>query len=345
MAGKITKKYEARHLANINKAQKRVKDAYEKTIDKIFKQAGAMSFSGGTFNIDNYPVIKVALDAAMKEFHDELTFVVTNAIKDEWELSGDKHAEIISANYKGRHFSDTVNRIIYDKHEAALEAFLNQKIKGLNLSDRVWRYTNQFQSEIEQGLYAGLSEGMSAASMATLQKQYLQQPNKLFRRVRDAKGNLVLSKNAKAYKPGRGIYRSSYKNAFRMTRNQNNFAYRTADHERWKSTPFILGIEIRLSNNHPHYDMCDRLVGKYPATFKFRGFHISCICFPVPILADDEEFDAYENAVLAGTDHEFEFNNKVSEIPADAKAWVKSNEKQIAGWKNPPLFMQDNKIK
>ena len=59
---------------------------------------------------------------------------------------------------------------------------------------------------------------------------YLRNPDKLFRRVRDKHGNLRLSKAAKAYHPGRGVYRSSYRNALRLTATENNMAYRTADH-------------------------------------------------------------------------------------------------------------------
>src|SRR5690606_20105860 len=97
---------------------------------------------------------------------------------------------------------------LFTRREAALKAFKERTIKGLNLSDRVWKYTNQFRNEIEQGLFVGISEGKSAAAMAQDQKKYLKEPEKLFRRVKDANGKLVLSKAAKEYKPGQGVYRS-----------------------------------------------------------------------------------------------------------------------------------------
>ena len=53
-------------------------------------------------------------------------------------------------------------------------------------------------------------------------RRYLRNPDKLFRRVRDKHGNLRLSKAAKAYHPGRGVYRSSYRNALRLTATENN---------------------------------------------------------------------------------------------------------------------------
>ena len=71
-------------------------------------------------------------------------------------------------------------------------------------------------------------------------RRYLRNPDKLFRRVRDKHGNLRLSKAAKAYHPGRGVYRSSYRNALRLTATENNMAYRTADHLRWQQQPFVV---------------------------------------------------------------------------------------------------------
>src|SRR5690606_19096834 len=139
--------------------------------------------------------------------------------------------------------------------------------------------SSQFRSEIEQGLYAGISEGMPAAKMASEQKKYLREPNKLFRRVRDASGKLVLSKAAREYHPGQGVYRSSFKNSLRLTRTETNMAYRTADYERYSRTKFILGFEVRLSANHPKFDICDHMTGNYPSTFKFIGWHPNCLCY------------------------------------------------------------------
>lgn len=101
---------------------------------------------------------------------------------------------------------------------------------------------------------------------------------KLFRRVRDEHGELQLSKRAAVFHPGRGVYRSSYKNARRLAATETNIAYMTADYERWQQLDFVVGIEIKLSNNHtlngvPFTDICDDLKGRYPKDFKFTGWH------------------------------------------------------------------------
>ena len=89
-----------------------------------------------------------------------------------------------------------------------------------------------------------------------------------------------------------------------------NIAYRTADHERWQQLDFIVGIEVRLSNNHtclgkdgkphPFYDICDELKGKYPKDFKFTGWHPHCRCIATTILKTDAEMDADDEAILRG---------------------------------------------
>lgn len=339
-----SRKYETKHLNNIRKAQKRVQSYYYKAIDKIMGKAGNLKLKGETFRISSYPTLKNYMDEVLGVFRTELTIELHNAIRDEWLLSNEKNDRIFQAQYTN--IIDEVRVLAFDPNLKALEAFENRRKGGLNLSDRVWNYTNQFRNEIEQGLYAGISEGRSAASMAREQKQYLKEPDKLFRRVRDAKGKLVLSKAAKEYHPGQGVYRSSYKNALRLTRNEINTAYRTADHERWSNTPWVIGIEVKLSQNHKEekckYHICESLVGIYPKDYKHTGFHTNCLCYSVAIQASKEEFDKYQDAVLSGTEKGFKFSGVVQDVPDGAKDWVIQNSERIQGWKNLPVFMKDN---
>ena len=185
-------------------------------------------------------------------------------------------------------------------------------------------------------------------------KQYLQHPDKLFRRVRDEHGNLQLSKAAAAFHPRRGVYRSSYKNARRLAATETNMAYRTADHERWQQLDFIVGIEIHLSNNHtcrgmdgkpkPLYDICDELKGKYPKDFKFTGWHPHCRCIATTILKTEAEMEADNEAILRRkkpSDPD-ESENAVTELPDNFTRWVEENQDRIAQAKSLPYFLRDN---
>lgn len=132
----------------------------------------------------------------------------------------------------------------------ALEAFQRRTTYGHNLSERVWSIAKQFERHIELSLSIGISEGRSAADISRDVRVYLNEPDKLFRRVRNAFGNLTLSKVAQAYHPGQGVYRSSYQNAMRMARTEINSAYREADSIRWQQLDFIVGYEVKTSKSH-----------------------------------------------------------------------------------------------
>lgn len=120
----------------------------------------------------------------------------------------------------------------------------------MNLSKRVWNMKEGYQTFIEDGIKIGVADGKSAIEMTKDVKSYLTNPDKLFRRVRGDDGELHLSKNARAYHPGAGVYRSSYMNALRLTATETNMAYRTADYLRLRDNDFVVGIHIGLSNNH-----------------------------------------------------------------------------------------------
>jgi hypothetical protein len=62
----------------------------------------------------------------------------------------------------------------------------------------------------------------------------------------------------------------------------------------------------------------------------------------VPVLPSRDEFDQYQQDLVRGTGKEFRFKDTVSDMPQNALDWVEENREKISGWKNPPIFMQDN---
>lgn len=285
------------------------------------------------------------MDALFAGLHSQLLLNVTEGNRQEWLLSAAKNDALVDSRY-----SRAAKRLgkraeaWHEPHLAALEQFNARKERGMDLSDRVWRLTDQFRGELEMALELGLGDGKSAADLSRDVRQYLQEPHKLFRRVRNEKGQLRLSKAAAAYNPGQGVYRSSYKNALRLTTTENNMAYRTADHERWQDLDFVIGIEIMLSNNHPVEDVCDALCGIYPKTFKFVGWHPFCRCIAVPKLADEDEFIARQQALIDGKDvPEDGYTGEVTELPECFSNWVQENAERIENANTLPYFIQDNR--
>lgn len=146
-----------------------------------------------------------------------------------------------------------------------------------------------------------LRDGTPANRLVTDLKQYLKYPDKLFRRVRDEHGQLQLSKRAKEFHPGHGVYRSSYKNARRLAVTETNMAYHKADNERWRQLDFVLGYEVQVSGTNSNVcPLCMELAGKYPKEFEFVGWHPHCRCHAVPIMEDIDSFQARQDALLRG---------------------------------------------
>lgn len=154
-------------------------------------------------------------------------------------------------------------------------------------------------------------------------------------------------KSANEYHPGRGVYRSSYKNALRLAATECNMAYRSSDYERVQDFDFVVGIEVRLSNNHtlngrPFMDICDDLAGKYPKDFKFVGWHPFCRCHAVSILKTHEEIMADNKRILEGKEPLETSVNSVTEMPKGFNEWVPNNKERAKGWSSMPDFIKQN---
>lgn len=244
-----------------------------------------------------------------------------------------------------------------DRNIEGLAAFQGRKIHGLNLSDRVWKCTDQFTEHMELALDVAIGDGRSAQELSRDVRGLLNEPNRLFRRVRDKYGNLRLSKAAAAYHPGRGVYRSSYQNAMRLARTEINMAYKTADWERWQRLDFVVGIRIGLSNNHtiknskgeeePLTDICDELAGDYPKTFKFVGWHPNCRCMVTPILQSPQEMHQARRERLRAIMNDAAYKAQpsaatVTDVPAGFTAHVKAIAERSKGWKSMPYYIRDN---
>lgn len=338
--------YDEKHKQNLAKRAKKVSSLYDAAVKRLTQAAAPSLFDADKeqeFHFEDFPTLKREMDALMQDLYSSLQTNIEDGDEESWTLANTKNdAMVESVIGKAKLPKQTVQAWKHP-HLEALNAFIDRKEAGMGLSKRVWNLTQQFKDEMELALELGMGEGKSAAELSRDIRKYLKEPNKLFRRVRDKSGALRLSKAAAAYHPGRGVYRSSYKNALRMTATESNMAYRTADHTRWQALPFVLGIEVRISNNHPIPDICDELAGRYPVEFKFTGWHPWCRCYAVSILAKQEEMDAYIKALIAGEDvSDWQFTGKVEEMPTEFTKWMKDNESRIAKAKSMPYFIKDN---
>ena len=339
-----------RHYRETEAYAQAVQSLYDKATLAITRAAARGKIDPDTpFSFDMYPSVQKEMRRITEQLAERVTVVIESGSKKQWLFACDKNDAFISSIMDTSKVSKARLKKMQDRNLDALAAFQGRKVDGMNLSQRVWKYVGQFKDQLENALDVGLGEGRSADELSRDVRQNLRDPNRLFRRVRDKRGNLVLSKRAAAFHPGRGVYRSSYKNAMRLTRSEINMAYRESDWQRWQSLDFVVGFEIHRSNHEPlcKCDTCEKLVGRYPKTFKFKGWHPQCMCYATPVLMDEETFDENElgdlKAALRGTTYKHQqAKNAVSDVPDGFKAWVKDHVEAQKGWASTPYFIKDN---
>lgn len=339
--------YDLKHLKNVEAYLKELDRLYTTAIGRLAQLGSKVTLEGNAlFKFDMFPMYKKEFDKVFTELADKMEVSILNSINSEWQYGDKKAIDQAMSKLKekvSRKAFEKMSKANYGSTEKALKTFLKRKTKGMNLSDRVWNFTKQYKGEAELALQLGIQSGKSAHEMALEMQKYLKRPDDLFHRVRDEFGELHLSANAKKYSPGNGVYRSSYKNAMRLTRTETNMAYRGAENQRYKTLPFIVGFEVRLSNRHPAVDICDDLKGKYPKEFNYLGWHPQCLCPAIPIFASDEEFNALEEQILSGQSiSTINSQNTVKTPPNGFVEWVERNKEISKSWESQPYFIRDN---
>jgi hypothetical protein len=296
-------------------------------------------------------IIERKLNQLLKVFVKNITGAVESGVKYSWTTSHAKNVAFFEKRLEGYDIPAKVKEALFKPNHNRMEAFIKRKENGLTLSDRVWKSAEQFKNNVDMALDIGVAEGKSAKQIGRELRQDLQEPDRLFRRVRDAKGKLKLSKPAKSYNPGQGVYRSAAKNSERLARTTINMAYRAADGAAYADNPLVLGYEISLSATakpKTRCELCRSLAGVYPVWFVWNGWHPNCLCFKIPVLMTDGMMAKYQKLVARGEDSPeaikaLQASVRIEVIPDAAKKWLNDNNDRIMGWKSLPYFYRDNK--
>ena len=340
--------YDKQHKRNLTQYEKQIGTAMEQSQQWVSLQIAQFVTNlspDKPFRWEDHPVAKQRMEVQAKQLAQTLQQTIENGITQEWALSNQKND-----TYTQSAFGEYLQQLPEDKrqqylnnNQEALEAFKQRKVQGLGLSSRVWNITKEYKEEVEMAIDTAVRDGLPATQLATRLKQYLHNPDALFRRVRNRWGELELSKHARAYHPGQGVYRSAYKNARRTASTEINIAYRTSDYDRWQQMDFVVGIEIEPSHtNHPDHDLCDTLAGKYPKDFKFTGWHPHCRCFATPILKTKQEMQRDTERIMQGGEPEQGSKNGVQSVPKKYEQWVEDNQQRIERRNTLPYFLRDN---
>lgn len=322
------------------------------------------------------------VERLLRQLHSVATMAIQQGITLEWGQANIAADNLVKSVFGQAVLSSPEFKAWGGRNGAAMKAFINRSEKGLNLSDRVWKAVQQLREEMEVAITISVGEGQSAQKMSQSVRQYLNDPDLMFRRFRykageeieyDEDGNEIGKKiiwgrkwkkrikkpdgsygwidyDRDDYKTGAGVYKSSAKNAMRVARTETNIAYRRADHERWQAMDFVLGQRVSMSKDHPKKDICDKLAGDYPKDFVFDGWHPQCFCYVTPITIPPEETAKLTEMMLAGEDWRGELarlkrGREITSYPDNFKSWVRDNADNIQAARDrgtEPYFIRNN---
>lgn len=326
--------------------------------------------SDALFNFDNFPVLKARLNEIFNDYFQNSMLCYKSGM-----TSGVSLAYAHDNDALGQ-FSVLTDKALETARKTAAATFIANRLNaknGLNLAQSVWNYCQQTKSEFEMAMSNviadGLGKGTSAEEVGRRIRQYLNNPDMMYRRYHTVK---VLKNGQKkdivtwrrkriidgrvrfVEEPlehvGQGVYRSARKNALRVARTEINAAYHKARNDRWKNEPFVIGQHIHISPQHDpeeDADICDELEGYYPKDFDWDSWHSQCMCTSDPVMISGEERKQFYKRMLNGEDMSgYVSPNSIKNVPDQYKRYIETNgDKIIDAFKRGKLawHLADNK--
>ena len=316
-----------------------VESIYEDLNLEAAKIVGITDFtidSDRPFMWSDYPQTRKRIRDLQERFVEDIGAVIYSGTSEEWKNSNE--VQDLLANKVLQTYGATIGKknyeILYQPNNDALKAFQQRKDKGFTISDKLWNQSTLYKQELEEAISCAIQKGTSAIILSKQISKYLLDFPQLQKDYKERFGKASRSMDCE--------YRS-----IRLAASEINMAYRQAENLRWQQMDFVVGYEIKLSNNHtcngkPFQDICDILAGKYPKDFQWTGWHPLCRCYKIPILKTEEEFwewDGRSEATTASV-------NEVKDVPDAFKKWVLDNQERISTAKKRntlPYFLRDNK--
>nr|DAG64384.1 MAG TPA: minor capsid protein [Caudoviricetes sp.] len=305
------------------------------------------------FNFDNFPVLKARLNEIFNDYLQNSMLCYKSGITSGVSLAYSHDNDALGQ------FSVLTDKALETARKTAAATFIANRLnakKGLNLAQSVWNYCQQTKAEFEMAMSNviadGLEKGTSAEEVGRRIRQYLNNPDMMYRRYHTVK---VLKNGQKkdvvtwrrkriingrvrfVEEPlehvGQGVYRSARKNALRVARTEINAAYHKARNGRWANEPFVIGQHIHISPQHDpdeDADICDELEGYYPKDFDWDSWHSQCMCTSDPVMISGEERKQFYKRMLNGEDMSgYVSPNSIKDVPNQYKRYIEANGDKI----------------
>lgn len=326
--------------------------------------------SDALFNFDNFPVLKARLNEIFNDYFQNSMLCYKSGM-----TSGVSLAYAHDNDALGQ-FSVLTDKALETARKTAAATFVANRLNaknGLNLAQSVWNYCQQTKAEFEMAMSNviadGLGKGTSAEEVGRRIRQYLNNPDMMYRRyhtvkvLKNGQKKDIVTWHRKRIIDGRvrfveeplehvgqGVYRSARKNALRVARTEINAAYHKARNDRWKNEPFVIGQHIHISPQHDpdeDADICDELEGYYPKDFDWDSWHSQCMCTSDPVMISGEERKQFYKRMLNGEDMSGYISpNSIKDVPDQYKRYIEANgDKIVDAFKRGKLawHLADNK--
>lgn len=309
--------------------------------------------SDALFNFDNFPVLKARLNEIFNDYFQNSMLCYKSGITSGVSLAYSHDNDALGQ------FSVLTDKALETARKTAAATFIANRLNaknGLNLAQSVWNYCQQTKSEFEMAMSNviadGLEKGTSAEDVGRRIRQYLNNPDMMYRRyhtikvLKNGQKKDVVTWRRKRIINGRvrfveeplehvgqGVYRSARKNALRVARTEINAAYHKARNGRWANEPFVIGQHIHISPQHDpdeDADICDELEGYYPKDFDWDSWHSQCMCTSDPVMISGEERKQFYKRMLNGEDMSgYVSPNSIKDVPDQYKRYIEANGDKI----------------
>lgn len=309
--------------------------------------------SDALFNFDNFPVLKARLNEIFNDYFQNSMLCYKSGITSGVSLAYSHDNDALGQ------FSVLTDKALETARKTAAATFIANRLNaknGLNLAQSVWNYCQQTKAEFEMAMSNviadGLEKGTSAEEVGRRIRQYLNNPDMMYRRyhtvkvLKNGQKKDVVTWRRKRIIDGRvrfveeplehvgqGVYRSARKNALRVARTEINAAYHKARNGRWANEPFVIGQHIHISPQHDpdeDADICDELEGYYPKDFDWDGWHPQCMCTSDPVMISGEERKQFYKRMLNGENMSgYVSPNSIKDVPDQYKRYIEANGDKI----------------
>lgn len=181
--------FDSKHYRTTEQYVFLIKELYERATKEITSIASKADYNPNKpFSFADYPKTYARVQKIIADLSDNIKATINNGSEREWLFACKKNEAFLQSIIDVSKLSKLQLSQYQNRRLDSLKAFQGRKVNGMNLSERVWKYTEQYKKQIEDALDVGLGEGRSAAQLSRDVRQNLQDPDKLFRRVRDKRG-------------------------------------------------------------------------------------------------------------------------------------------------------------